>query len=371
MKFSVSSSDLLKKLSLGSGAISSNPVMPILEDFLFSIKENKLTITSTNLETTILTNIEVTSEKNGEIAIPAQILVDTLKALPDQPITFVVDEDNNGIRITSAYGEYKLAGDMSADFPHTPADDEVQSVTIDANVFQKAISKTLFATSNDELRLAMMGVYVNVDFSNITFVATDAHKLVKYTFGDIKSDVTASFIIPKKGLNLIKNALKGDEEVTLSFNKTNVFLEFGDTKIIIRLIDAKFPDYNAVIPSKNPYLLTLDRKDFQNSLKRIAIYANKTTNQVVLNLSDTSLTLSAQDLDFSNEANEQLSCTYDGEAMNIGFNAKFLIEMLGVLESDEVKLELSEPNKAGVLVPSENAGKEELLMLVMPVMMSN
>jgi DNA polymerase-3 subunit beta len=371
MKFSVSSSELLKKLSVSSGAINTNPVLPILEDFLFSVSKNKLTIASTNLETSIITSLEVLADEDGSIAVPAKILLDTLKALPDQPISFSIDEETNGIEITSAYGKYKLAGDNAEDFPEIPENENNDNIELNSDILASAISKTLFATSNDELRIAMTGVFVQLDFNKLIFVATDAHKLVKYSFDNVKSDVTTSFIIPQKALNLLKSAFASNTTVNMAFNKTNAFFVFDDSKVICRLIDAKYPDYNAVIPVDNANVLTLGRTDFQNSLKRIAIYANKTTNQVVLNLNEGSLTISAQDLDFSNEATEQLSCNYSGEPMTIGFNAKFLIEMLTVLQSDDVRIELSTPNRAGILLPSKENENESLLMLVMPVMMSN
>ena len=371
MKFSVSSSDLLKQLQIAGGAIGSNPVLPILEDFLFAITDNLLTISATDLETSIVTSIEVMSDGNGTVAVPAKILLDTLKELPQQPITFTVNDENFGIEITSAYGKYRLAGENGQDFPRIPEADTVDTVSLGTQTLATAISKTLFATSNDELRPAMTGVYFQVDFNKITFVATDAHKLVKYTFTDIKSEVSTTFIVPKKALNLLKGALPAGDEVQLSFDKANAFFSFGNVNLVCRLIDAKYPDYNAVIPVDNPNLLSLVRSDFQNSLKRIAIYANKTTNQVILNVNDGSLTISAQDLDFSNEATEQLPCTYDGEPLTIGFNAKFLIEMLNVLESDDIKMELSTPTRAGILLPSEATEGEEILMLVMPVMLSN
>lgn len=217
----------------------------------------------------------------------------------------------------------------------------------------------------------MTGVYVSLDFNKLTFVSTDAHKLVRYNFQNVKSEVSTSFIIPKKALNLLKNALPENGEVTMSFDKANAFFTFGDTHLVCRLIDARYPDYNAVIPVDNPNTLTIKRTDLLSSLKRIAIYANKTTNQVILDISPDSLTISAQDLDFSNEANEQLSCNYEGSPVRIGFNAKFLIEMLSVLESDEVKMELSTPSRAGILLPTEEPEGENILMLVMPVMLSN
>lgn len=370
MKFSVSSSELQKKLSLANGVVGANTVLPILEDYLFSLVGNILTITASNLETTIITSLEVAGEEDGQIAITAKILLDTLKALPEQPVTFDVDENIKAVTITSAYGKYKLAGDSPEDFPDLPALEEVKTLQINSDMVSSALTKTLFATSNDELRMAMQGVYVQIEESSIIFVATDAHKLVKYTF---KTDANEpnTFIIPKKGLSLLKNALKSDEPIELSYNKNNCFFILGETQVIIRLIDAKYPDYNAVIPYDNANKLTLDRIDFLNSLRRIAIYANKSTNQVVLNIADGSLTISAQDLDFSNEATEQLTCEYLGDPMNIGFNAKFLIEMLNVLTTEQINIKLSSPNRAGILVPSDQPEGEELIMLVMPVMMGS
>ena len=371
MKFSVSSSDLQKKLSLANGVVGANTVLPILEDYLFSLHGNELTITASNLETTIITSIEVNGEEDGKVAITAKILLDTLKALPEQPVTFEVDQNVRTVTITSAYGKYKLAGDNPEDFPDLPLQDEVKTITLNSGLISSALTKTLFATSNDELRMAMQGVFVQIEESTIIFVATDAHKLVKYSFNTIEENEQYNFIIPKKGLILLKNALTQNVPVELKYNKNNAFFDIEGTQVIIRLIDAKYPDYNAVIPYDNANRLSISRTDFLQSLRRIAIYANKSTNQVVLNITDASLTISAQDLDFSNEATEQLSCEYTGDPMNIGFNAKFLIEMLGVLTTDEVVLKLSTPNRAGILVPSDQPEEEELIMLVMPVMMGS
>jgi DNA polymerase III subunit beta len=361
MKFEASSGELLRQLNIASGAISANPILPIMEDYLFTIKDNILSIRSTNLETTISTQVAVTADQDGSIAVPAKILLDTIKALPEQPVTFEVNDDY-GITIRSAFGKYNLSGDNPDDFPDTPKEEDVETIVVNSRKIQKGIVNTIFATSNDELRPAMTGVL---------FVATDAHKLVKYTLGNINSDITRSLVVPKKGLLLVKNALVEDTDVNISFNKTNIFFSFDNTRIICRLIDAKYPEYNAVIPVDNPYEAIINRKDFLNSLRRISIYANKSTNQVVLNLTDLSLTVSAQDLDFSNEATEQMNCTFNGEPMTIGYNGKFLGEMLNVLECDEIKLQVSTPNRAGIIVPTEEDAGEQLLMLVMPVMMGN
>jgi len=371
MKFSVSSSELLRQLQVVAGSIGSNPVLPILEDFLFSISDNVLTIAASDLETTIITSMDVMSDSDGIVAVPAKILLDTLKALPQQPITFSIDDKTYGIEITSAYGKYRLAGEDGRMFPAIPERDGVDTIELPGAVLAQGINKTLFATSGDELRPAMMGVYFQVDTGKLIMVATDAHKLVRFTCKDLDSLVSTSFIVPKKALNLLKNILPSGGQVSMAFNKNNAFFGFGNTQLICRLIDARYPDYNAVIPVDNPNVMTISRVDLQNSLRRIAIYANKTTNQVILNISDGGLTVSAQDLDFSNEAMEQLVCSYEGTPLMIGFNAKFLVEMLTVLESDEVKIELSSPTRAGILLPVEEVGKEDILMLVMPVMLSN
>lgn len=371
MKFSVSSTELLKHLQMASGAISSNPVLPIMEDFLFKIEDKVLTIVATDLETSLITKVDVMADDDFSVAIPAKILLDTLKALPQQPVTFSVNEQF-GVEITSSYGKYRLAGENGAEFPNIPVPDNTDTVKINSQYLQEAIAKTLFATSSDELRPAMTGVYFQVDFNKLTCVATDAHKLVKYATPHLIGEVAAAFIVPKKALNLLKNTLPPNDSVTLAFNKANAFFSFGNIQLVCRLIDARYPDYNAVIPVGNPNLLVVTRGDLQNSLKRIAIYANKTTNQVVLDITDKSLTASAQDLDFSNEATEQLTCQYEGAPMKIAFNAKFLVEMLGVLESDEIKMELSSPAKAGILTPVESdSADRDIMMLVMPVMLNN
>ena len=370
MRFSVSSSDLLKKLQVTGGAIGSNPVLPILEDFLFTIKGNQLIITATDLETAITTQMDVEADKDGAVAVPAKILLETLKALPQQPITVDVDESNFNIEITSSYGKYKLAGENGADFPTIPEAEGPAALSIPGHKLTQGINKTIFATSNDELRPAMTGVYFQLENNELTLVATDAHKLVKYTFKELDITSGSSFIVPKKALNLLKGIVGQSDMIELKYNGSNVFFESEHTKLSCRLIDENYPNYRAVIPQNNPNNLNANRQDLQNSLKRIAIYANKTTNQVVLNINNNDMNISAQDLDFSNEASEQLSCSYEGDPLTIGFNAKFLIEMLGVMETDEIKMELSSPTTAGILLPAEELEDESILMLVMPVMLS-
>ncbi len=368
MKFSVSSNELLKHLQIVGGVISSNPVIPILEDYLFVIKSNQLHITATDTHTSITSELSVNSEADGSVAIPAKILLETLKALPAQPITIAVDDETMGVEITSSFGRYRLAGENGNDFPRIVLPEEVNVITLPAAHLIKAISNTIFATSNDELRPNMCGVFVQIDADSLTFVATDAHKLVKYSFNDIKSELESTFILPKKALNLLKNILPSAAEVKVSFNDINAIFTFDEVQLTCRLVDGKYPDYNVVIPILNPYKITMNRADLLSSVKRIYIYANKTSNQIVLNISENALTISAQDLDFSNEASEQLSCTYEGEPMTIAFNAKYLAEMLGILSAEEIVMELSKPNKAGIILPVDTPIEESLLMLIMPVM---
>ncbi|MBK9330109.1 MAG: DNA polymerase III subunit beta [Sphingobacteriales bacterium] len=371
MRFVVSSAQLLKNLQKISGVISTNTVLPILEDFLFDIQKNSLTITATDLDTTMSVSMDIESKEIFKVAIPARILLDSLKALPEQPITIAVDETTNGIEMTTDNGKYKLSGENSADFPKEPVADGVEEVKLASSILNKGVTKTLFAVSNDELRPAMTGVFFQLDNNGITFVATDAHKLVKYNQGDVKGG-NASFIVPKKALNLLKAVVpNNDTEVSVQFNKSNAFFSFDNIQLICRLIDAKYPDYNAVIPKENPNLLTISKDDFYASLRRTSIFSNKTTHQVVLKMAGSELTVSAQDLDFSNEASEKLSCDYQGTPMEIGFNAKFLLEMLGALDSSDINIELSTPNRAGIIRPMDKEENEDLLMLVMPVMLNN
>ena len=371
MKFIVSTTTLLKQLQLINGVISTNTVLPILEDFLFEIRGNELTISATDLETSMSTRLEIEAKEEGRIAIPARILVDTLKTLAEQPLTFTIDEDTYGVEVTTDRGKYKLTGENGDDFPRIPTAENVTEIAMPSSMLQRAINKTLFAVSNDELRPAMTGVYFQLSPEGVTFVATDAHKLVRYTRTDTVSSEAASFIVPRKALGLLKSALPTeDTQVSISYNNSNAFFRFGDADLICRLIDARYPDYNAVIPTENPNNLQVSRGEFLNTLKRVMIFSNKTTHQVLLKLAGSDLQVSAQDLDFSNEASERLDCDYTGEDMEIGFNARFLLEMLNVLDNEDVKMELSTPTRAGILLPTDLDEGEDLLMLVMPVMLN-
>lgn len=371
MKFIVSSSSLLKHLQQISGVINSNTVLPILEDFLFEIEDKKLTIVATDLETVMRVQMDVESKANGRVCIPAKILIDSLKNIADQPLTFNIDK-NFAVEITSDNGKYKVMGENPDNFPKEPAADDTNSFTITSGALVTAINKTLFAVSNDDLRPAMTGVFFELQKDSVQFVATDAHRLVRYKKTNVSSPKVDSFIAPKKPLNLLKNALPDNEdELTVSYNSNHLFITHGSTQLICRLIDARFPDYKVVIPTDNPYKLLVNKSDFQSALRRISVFSNKSTNQVALSISGSELQLAAQDVDFSFEGTERMNCQYDGEDLQIAFNAKFLIEMLNAADSDEVKIELSTSTKAGIIKPIEQAEGEELLMLVMPLMLNN
>ena len=371
MKFIVNSAYLLKQLSNINGVITTNPVVPILENFLFELEKGGLTVTASDLQTSMITELQVESKEKGSIAVPARILLDTLKNLPEQPVTFSIDESTYSIEIISDNGRYKLSGENATDFPKVPSVSNDFTAELSSEVLARAVNNTIFATSNDELRPAMTGVFVNLGDKNTTFVATDGHRLVRYRRTDVKSDNGNSIIIPRKALNLLKATLPAENtEVSVNFNMSNAFFKFGNIRMICRLIDERFPDYDNVIPSGNNIKMTISRTEFLGALKRISIYANKTTHQVRLKITGSELQISAEDLDFSNEANERLSCEHEGEDIEIGFNAKFLIEMLGNLDSEQIRLTMSAPNKAGVILPAEKDKAEDILMLVMPVMLN-
>lgn len=372
MKFIVSSSSLLKHLSSINGVVTTNPVVPILENFLFEIKDSKLTVTASDLQTSMITEIDVEAKEDGNIAVPAKILIETLKNLPEQPVTFSIDKETYSIEISSDNGRYKLAGENATDFPKIPVVTNATTVDMSTEVLSNAINNTIFATSNDELRPAMTGVYVNLSDTNVTFVATDGHRLIRYRRVDIASPEAATIIIPRKALNLLKATLPSENvPIAVDFNNSNAYFRFSNIKMICRLIDERFPDYENVIPLDNNNDMTIDRMEFLSSLRRIAIYANKTTHQVRLKLTGSELQISAEDLDFSNEANERLSCEHEGEDIEIGFNAKFLVEMLNNINAKEITLKFSAPNRAGLILPSDMKENEDILMLVMPVMLSN
>ncbi|MCB9234301.1 MAG: DNA polymerase III subunit beta [Bacteroidia bacterium] len=373
MNFIVSSSELLRALSRVSGVIPSRSVLPIIENFLFEIEKSSLTISTTNLDMSMRTKLEI-ENKGGEmkIAVPAKILLDILKQLPEQPVTFSIDEETFGIQISSETGKYKLSGENGLDFPTIPTPQKTQSVQMPSNVLWKAINKALFAASTDEDKAALNGIYFNLSPNGLTFVATDAHRLVRYRRVDITVQEPASFIVPQKALNLLKGAFSNtDEPVSIDYNDSNAFFQTEEVMLVCRLIDQKYPDYENVIPTDNPNKLMVARKDLLGTLRRVNIFSNKTSHQVRFKISGSDLTISAEDIDFANEAKENLKCHYEGSDLEIGFNAALLIDIISNSDTDEIVVELSTPNRAGIVLPNVQEEGENLLMLIMPVMLSS
>ncbi len=380
MRFIINSQLFLKHLSALSGVISNNNTVPIISCFHLHLEDNILTIKATDLETTMVSKIELENarvEGIDSIAIPAKLLIDMLKSLDDVPINFAVNAENYSIDISSGEGKYSLAGQNADTFPAMPEMSDTVQTSMPASVLVNAINKTAFAASTDEMRQQMSGIYCEMTPENVTFVATDAHKLVRYRRNDIHSDESVNFILPRKPIMQVKNILNGNKEdfdVTIDYNNTNVFFTFDNFLIVCRLVDGKYPNYEAAIPKNNPNKLTVDRQTFLNTLRRVSLFANQSTHQVRLSIKERELEISSEDLEFSNKAHETIPCSYDGEPMDIGFNAKFLSEMITNLDTEQVLMELSHPSRAGILFPindSEEAKAEDILMLVMPVMLAN
>ncbi len=373
MNFVISATALLKHLKSIGGVLNSNNTIPILDCFLFEINKKELTLSASDLETTITTIVNVESSDVGSIAIPAKTLLDSLVNLPEQPISFIIDKAKYSIKLKTETGAYHISGQNGDEYPKMPQLDSQSSIVIKSDVLANAINKTIFATGNDDLRPVMSGVFCQFSELNSIFVATDAHKLVRYTRTDAKAGVAASFIMPKKPLNVLKTLLTGvDDAVKVEFNKTNALFSFGNVNLICRLIDGKYPNYEAVIPKQNPNKLSVDRSLFLGALKRVSVFSNKATHQMRLKVTGSQLRISAEDLDFANDGTELLTCTYIGEDMEIGFNSRFLVEMVSNLDCDEIIIEMSTPNRAGIILPNNKANPaEDILMLVMPVMLNN
>lgn len=375
MKFVVSSVDLLSHLQNVSRVISSKNTLPILDNVLFNLDGKKLELTASDLESTFVTSMELeNASDSGSIAIPARLLLDTLKEFPDQPLTFDVNMEDFKVVINSENGQYDLPGQNGDDFPQLPAiKDEKTSVQIPADVLLNGFTNTLFATADDELRPVMNGVFFELSSTELTFVASDAHKLVRYKRSDAKSDSEASFILPKKPSSLLKNILPKEKgEVVVEFDMKNAVFTLSNYKLVCRLVEGNYPSYNSVIPTDNPNKVIIDRLKFYNALKRVSVFSNQASNLVKLQMTGNQMTVSAQDIDFSISAFERIPCQYEGDDLEIGFKSVFLVEILQNLNSADVILELSDPSRAGILLPLEkDSEKEDVLMLLMPMMINN
>jgi DNA polymerase III subunit beta len=375
MKFVISSTDLLNHLQAVSRVISSKNTLPILDNFLFKLQDNELVITASDLESTLTTRLMLeNSTGDGMIAIPARLLTDTLKEFPEQPLTFEISTENYSVVITTENGKFSVVGHNGEDFPQYPVlkDDIRKTVQMSAEVLLQGITRTIFATADDELRPVMNGIFLDFSADNMTFVSSDAHKLVRYKRFDVRSDADSSFILPKKPASLLRNILareKGD--VVIEFDDKNALFTLTDYKLVSRLVEGNYPNYNSVIPSGNPNRLIADRLDLVNSLRRVSVFSNQASNLVKLEVTANQVTVSAQDIDFSISAYERLKCQYEGQDMEIGFKSTFLIEILNNLSTPEVVMELSDPSRAALMLPFEPGNDDDdLLMLLMPMMIN-
>lgn len=374
MKFNVSSTSLFAQLQAVSKVIAPKNSLQILEDVLFELEGNVLTMTASDGETTIRTSIDVeNAEGQGKVASGAKLLLETLKEFPEQPLTFVIDDQNFSINITSANGAYSFVGANGNEYPEMPLEGEqIGRIELPAEVLLDAINKTIFCTADDDLRPVMNGIFFDLLEDRIVLVATDAHRLVRYTNTSVSAPAPMNFILPKKPANLLKSVLaKEEENVVLVFGQKNARFEFGRTLVVCRQIEGRFPNYNAVIPQNNQNHVTVDRQTLVNACKRVAVFANTGTSLLKLAISENSIHISAQDIDFSTSADETIACSYSGTPMSIGFKAPFLIEILGAITSDEVILELADPARAGLILPTENEPNQDLLMLLMPMLLND
>ncbi|MCD8071830.1 MAG: DNA polymerase III subunit beta [Alistipes sp.] len=354
--------------------VSSKNTLPILDYFLLDLKDKTLKVTASDLETTLVGTLEVESvEKEGIIAAPVKLMLDLLKEFSEQPLTIEANESTWEITVSWKSGSLSIPGTSGLSYPTLPElGEEKKEITLEVDTLLGGINRTIFATADDELRPVMNGVYINIQPDDTTFVATDAHKLVKFVAGGLEGADPASFILPKKPVNLLRNVLlKEDEPIRIEFDAKNVIFHLSNNTIICRQIEGNYPNYNAVIPAENPNKVIVDRVELLNAIKRVAVCSNQATNLIKFDISGNTIVLTAQDLDFSVSANESLTCSYEGDDITIGFKSTFLVEILSNLETPSVLVELADSTRAGVFKPIYDDDRgSSTLMLLMPMMIN-
>lgn len=374
MKFVVSSATLLNHLQAISRVINSKNTLPILDCFLLDLKNNLLSLTAADSETRLETLVEVSNtEGEGSLAINAKNLLDPLRELPDQPLTFDINDETLEVFIYYHNGKYNFVGLKGDEYPEPKVlKESALKLTMDAETLFSGINRTVFATADDELRPVMNGIYFDISADDLTFVASDGHKLVRVTTTETKGEGRSSFILPKKPANLLKSLLpKETGAVEITFDENNAYIAMSSYKMVCRFVEGRYPNYNSVIPQNNPNTLTLDRLALLNALKRVAVFSNPASSLVKLQLSEDKIVVSAQDIDFLTAAEEMIPCHYEGNVMNIGFKAAFLIDILNNIPSSDVRVELSDPSRAGLILPVEKEENEEMLTLLMPMMLND
>jgi DNA polymerase-3 subunit beta len=379
MKFKASSTILLSHLQAISRVINSKNSLQILDNFLFSLEGQQLTMTASDTETTLITSMEVEEvEGAGKVAVSSRLLLDTLREFSDQPLNFQINDSNLAMVITSANGTYNFIGQNGDEYPRLPelqADAKVMMLPV--TTLSAGISKTLFCTADDELRPVMNGIYFDILKDGLTLVATDAHKLVRYKTSYTSVNLSeeedkASFILPKKPANMLKNILpKESGDVEVKFDNKNAYFKLSNYTMICRQVEGRYPNYNGVIPKENPYKIIVDRVTLLNALKRVSVFSNQASNLIKLQISENQIFISAQDIDFSISAEETINCQYADDQIKIGFKSAFLIEILNNIGSNDVIVELTDPSRAGIILPFENEDNEDILMLLMPMLLND
>jgi len=373
MKFVVSSSALQSHLQAISRVINSKNTLPVLECFHLKIESLKLTATASDTETTLVTSLElIESNGDGSFAISSKTLLDALRELTEQPLTIEINENSLEVTILYQNGKYKFVAQNGDEFPRLKGlKENPGGIEILASTLLRGINTTLFASADDELRPVMNGVVLDITTEDITFVASDAHKLVRLKNSSVRGEQKSTLIIPKKPANLLRTILpKETGTVLVSFDENNVLFMLSNYQMFCRLVEGRFPNYNAVVPQNNPYKVLVDRISFLNTLKRVAIFANQSTSLLKISISSNRMELTSQDIDFSTSAEESIACQYEGEQINIGFKAQFIIDIVNNLETQDIVLELADPSRAGLFLPLENVENEDLLMLLMPMLIN-
>ena len=375
MKFLVNTKTLYDQISVSEGVIPKNPMIPILENFLFEIKEGQLSVTATDAQITCITRMPIEAKEDGRMAIPAEKFLQTIQSLPEEIITISFDKKSYNIEIQASAGKYKLSSENPADFPAPQEVENDFSVSLSAEVLLSAISSSSYAMSTDELRPAMNGLLVKLGPEGISFVGTDGHRLATYVEPSLTQETSHHMIVPRKAIQTLEKVLKKhtEEAIPIRFNPSLAHFQVSNLEMSCRLIDERFPDYEKVIPKENNNHITLNKEEVLASLRRAAIYANKSTQQMRIQVKGEKCVLIVEDLDFSNEANETLSCAHEGEDIEMGFNVRFLTDVFNHIEAPQVRLEVSDPNRAALLVPvSEDPDQpSRSRALVMPIMLNS
>lgn len=376
MKFIVSSTDLLQGLLSVQKVIASKSSLPILDNFLFSLEGNTLTVTGSDAETTLKTLLTINEVmEGGEIAVPAKLLTDSLKELPTQPIEFSTEDDKNIVNIIWASGSAQIPFVSADEYPILKELENPVSIKMKGAILADGINSTLYATGDEELRPVMNGIFFDIEPESTTLVASNAHKLVYYKRNDIKSEEATSFILPKKPANILKSNLAKcmDDEVEITFDKNKcAYFRFNTSLIFCKLVDGNYPAYKSVIPKNNTNVITVSRAELLNATKRVAVCSNQATGQIVFSLAENRIKIIAQDLDFSMSAHETVTCEYDGAPMEIGFKSTFLIEILSNLSYDQICIRLADPNRAALIQPAvQTEPDEEICALLMPMRINN